>query len=130
MAIRERYAEMYDEAFADIPGIRAQPRPKDNQNRHALHLYVLIIDPDQFSVERNQIVAALIAENVGAAIHYRALHSHPYYRDRFGYKPEDFPYAAVIGDNIFSLPLTPGMSEKDAQDVIEAVHKVLGAYRR
>jgi dTDP-4-amino-4,6-dideoxygalactose transaminase len=130
MVIRERYADMYDKAFADIPGIRMQPRPKDNQNRHALHLYVLVIDPDQYKVERNQIVAALIAENVGAAIHYRALHSHPYYRDRFGYKPEDFPNAAAIGDNIFSLPLTPGMSEKDAQDVIEAVHKVLGAYKR
>jgi dTDP-4-amino-4,6-dideoxygalactose transaminase len=127
--VRENYAEMYDNAFTNIPGVRLQPRPKDKKTRHALHLYVLIIDPDQFCVDRNQIVAALIAENVGAAIHYRALHTHPYYRDRFGYKPDDFPNAAKIGDNIFSLPLTPGMSQADTQDVIEAVNKVLGAYR-
>ena len=91
---------------------------------------MLILDPEQFRVDRNQIIAALIAENIGAALHYRALHTHHYYRERFGYQPGDFPYAAMIGDNILSLPLTPGMSEVDVQDVIEAVHKVLGAYRK
>jgi dTDP-4-amino-4,6-dideoxygalactose transaminase len=130
LAIRERYARMYDAAFADLPGIRMQPRPADADHRHALHLYVLILDPEQFRVDRNQIVAALLAENVGAAIHYRALHTHQYYRERFGYKPSDFPHAASVGSNIFSLPLTPGMSEADVQDVIEAVYKVLNAYRR
>ena len=91
---------------------------------------MLILDPEQFCVDRNQIVAALLAENVGAAIHYRALHTHPYYRDRFGYKPDDFPIASTVGNNIFSLPLTPGMSEEDVQTVIDAVYKVLSAYRR
>jgi dTDP-4-amino-4,6-dideoxygalactose transaminase len=91
---------------------------------------VLIIDPQQFRVDRNQIVAALLAENIGAAIHYRALHTHPFYRDEFGFQPQDFPQAAMIGDNIFTLPLTPGMSEDNVNEVIEAVYKVLGAYRK
>jgi dTDP-4-amino-4,6-dideoxygalactose transaminase len=131
LAVRERYAQMYDAAFTDLPGIRLQPRPFDGANRHALHLYVLILDPEHYyDADRNQIVAALLAENIGAAIHYRALHTHPYYRDRFGYLPGDFPHAASVGSNIFSLPLTPGMSESDISSVIEAVHKVLRVYRR
>jgi dTDP-4-amino-4,6-dideoxygalactose transaminase len=130
LAIREGYAQIYDAAFADLPGVRRQPRPTDGANRHGLHLYVLILDPDQFRVDRNHIIAALLAENIGAALHYRALHTHPYYRERFGYQHNDFPYAAEVGDNIFSLPLTPGMSERDVQDVIEGVYKVLNAYRR
>lgn len=130
LSIRERYARMYDAAFSDLPGIRRQPRPANEMDRHALHLYVLILDPDHYLVGRNQVVAALIAEGIGAAIHYRALHTHQYYRERFGYKPDDFPNAAMVGDNIFSLPLTPGMKESDVEDVVEAVHKVLGAYRR
>jgi len=130
LSIREKHAAVYDRAFSKIPGVRRQPRPNDDLNRHGLHLYVLILDPEQFRVDRDQIVAALLAENIGAAIHYRALHTHPYYRDRFGYKPEDFPHAANIGRNIFSLPLTPGMNDKDVNDVIEAIYKVLNAYRR
>jgi dTDP-4-amino-4,6-dideoxygalactose transaminase len=130
IAIRERYAQMYDAAFADLPGIRRQPRPVDPDNRHALHLYVLILDPEQYLVDRNQIVAALLAENIGAAIHYRALHTHPYYRDRFGFHTADYPHAASIGNNIFTLPLSPGMSESDLFTVVEAVKKVLRVYRR
>ena len=127
---RERYARVYDEAFSAIPGIRLQPRPQDPAQRHALHLYVLILDLDQFSVSRNEIIAALLAENIGAALHYRALHMHPLYRETYGYRPEDFPAAAVVGDSILSLPLTPCMTLADLEDVITAVTKVLHAYRR
>ncbi len=131
LEIREQYARRYDEAFAALPGVCRQPRPRDlDQNRHALHLYVLILDPQQFSVDRNDIISALLAENIGAALHYRAVHTHPFYRETFGYRHDDFPLAAQVGDNILTLPLTPGMSPQDADDVITAVHKVLKAYRR
>ena len=130
LEIREQYARHFDEAFGHLPGVRLQSRPRDlDQNRHALHLYVLVLDPKQYKVDRNDILSALLAENIGAALHYRALHTHPFYRDTFGYKHEDFPLAAEVGDNILSLPLTPGMNEQDVSDVVNAVYKVLGAYR-
>jgi len=126
---RERYAHVYDEVFANKPGIRLQPRPPGPANRHALHLYVLILDLAQFRVSRNQIIAALLAENIGAALHYRALHMHPFYRQTYGYRPDDFPVAASIGESILSLPLTSCMTEADVDDVIKGVTKVLEAYR-
>ncbi|MEZ5317448.1 MAG: DegT/DnrJ/EryC1/StrS family aminotransferase [Vicinamibacterales bacterium] len=129
LEIRERLALRYDEAFDRIEGVRRQPRPAGGA-RHALHLYVLILDPACFRADRDEIVMALRAENIGAAIHYRALHTHPYYRDRFGYVPGDFPVAEAIGRQILSLPLTPGMTEADADDVVEAVTKVLRGVRR
>ena len=130
LAIREAYAERYDAAFAGMPGVSLQPRPDDPADRHALHLYVLILDPAAFTMDRNAIVEALLAENIGAAIHYRAVHTHPYYREAYGYRHEDFPVAASLGDHMLSLPLTAGMSPADAADVIEAVRRVLGSYRR
>ena len=130
LEIREQYARRFDEAFGNLPGVCLQPRPKDlDQNRHALHLYVLILDSAQFKVTRNEILSALLAENIGAALHYRAVHTHPFYRETFGYQPEDFPIAARVGDNILSLPLTPGMTPQDVEDVITGVNKVLNAYR-
>jgi dTDP-4-amino-4,6-dideoxygalactose transaminase len=130
LAIRERYAQVYDEAFGAMPGVCLQPRPTDGETRHALHLYVLILDLSQFSVTRNDIVNALLAENIGAALHYRALHTHPYYCGTYGYTPEDYPIAYSVGESIMSLPLTPCMTEADLQDVIEGVSKVLTAYRK
>lgn len=122
-------AAAYDRAFHDFPGIRTQYRPIVGDMRHALHLYVIILNPEQFCVTRNQIVRTLLAENIGAAVHYRALHTHPYYVERFGYQPSHFPVAWEIGENIFSLPISPGMTSHDVADVIEATIKVLKAYQ-
>lgn len=129
LGIRERYARIYDKAFADLP-VRTQPRPKPEKgrDRHALHLYVLILEPGRFRVHRDEIINALLAENIGAALHYRPLHMHHYYREKYGYRPEDFPIAYEVGEHILSLPLTPGMTEQDVNDVITAVRKVLSAY--
>jgi dTDP-4-amino-4,6-dideoxygalactose transaminase len=136
LAIREGYAQMYDAAFADLP-VRTQYRPPvapgagtAAPDRHALHLYVLILQEQHFQASRDQIVDALLAENIGASVHYRALHTHRWYRDTYGYRPHDFPEAYYVGENTISLPLTPGMSQADAQDVIAAVRKVLVAYAR
>ena len=130
LEIREQHARRFDEALGHLPGVRLQPRPRDlDQNRHALHLYVLILDPRQYTVDRNQILSALLAENIGAALHYRAVHTHPFYRDTFGYKPEDYPIGNQVGENILTLPLTPGMNEQDVSDVVNGVYKVLSAYR-
>lgn len=126
---RAACAVAYDRAFSDFPGIRTQYRPPVGDTRHALHLYAIIMDPRRFCVTRNQVVRTLLAENIGAAIHYRALHTHPYYAKRFGYEPNDFPVAREIGDNIFSLPISPCMTSQDVQDVIEATIKVLEAYQ-
>jgi dTDP-4-amino-4,6-dideoxygalactose transaminase len=128
LEIREQYADLYDKAFAQLPGVTLQPRPTANGTRHGLHLYVLILDPDQFTVSRNEIINALLAENIGAALHYRALHTHPYYQEKYGYKPEDYPHAHQIGERILSLPLTPGMTDRDVRNVIHAVEKVLNYY--
>ncbi len=130
LAVRERYAKLFDDAFGDMEGVSLQPRPTDGKNRHALHLYVLLLDPDRFSAGRNEIIDALLAENIGAALHYRALHTHPFYRNKYGYQPQDFPHANRVGEQILSLPLSPKMTRADVDDVIRAVRKVLGAFSR
>src|SRR5439155_9679344 len=119
----ERYAHLYDMAFADLPA-QTQYRPSIDEtdgmvltNRHALHLYVLVLRDGAFRVARDDIVDALLAENIGAAVHYRATHTHRWYRETYGYRPEDFPNAYRVGEHTLSLPLTPGMSEADVEDV-------------
>lgn len=131
IARREEIAAFYDEAFSELDGIvRTVARPHDGQSRHPLHLYVLLLDLTRLKTDRNQIISALLAENIGAALHYQPLHMHPFYLSKYGYAPDDLPVAKRVGESILSLPLVPQMTERDAQDVVEGVRKVLNAWQR
>lgn len=131
IARREELATFYDEAFSEFDGvIRTQPRPHDGQSRHVLHLYVLMFDLARMRVSRNQILDALLAENIGVSLHFWPLHMHPFYQQKYGYQPDDLPIARRIGESVLSVPLTPQMSQRDAQDVVDAVEKVVEAYRK
>ena len=99
-------------------------------DRHALHLFVLLVDTDNLKVSRDQILAALQAENVGVGVHYTAVHLHPYYRETYGFARGDFPNAEYISDRTVSIPFSTKLTDQDVDDVIAAVRKVLRAYTR
>jgi dTDP-4-amino-4,6-dideoxygalactose transaminase len=75
--------------------------------------------------DRDTVMRDLHRLNIGTGVHYRPVHLHDYYRRRYGYEPGMFPNAEWIGEHTLSLPLSPGMSGHDVQDVIDAVRKVL-----
>lgn len=131
IARRQEIASFYDEAFSEMDGLLwTPPRPRDEFNRHVLHLYPLLVDVTQLRVDRNTVLSALLAENIGVSMHFNPLHMMPYYRDTYGYQPGDFPHAQRVGETEISLPVQPQISDKDAEDVVEAVKKVLKAYAR
>ena len=70
------------------------------------------------------------ARNIGTSVHFIPIHLHPYYRDKYGYAPEDFPVAYANYQRLVSLPLHPGLSDADAADVIDAVLDILDKHRR
>jgi dTDP-4-amino-4,6-dideoxygalactose transaminase/nucleoside-diphosphate-sugar epimerase len=124
---RERYANIYRDAFADVSEIEMLRRTDDV--RIAWHLFVILLRLDQLSIDRDGFIEALRQEGIGTGIHFRSLHIQPYYRDTFGYTREDLPNAAAVSDRLLSLPLYPKMTERDVLDVVEAVHKLVACYR-
>ena len=66
-------------------------------------------------------------QNIGAAVHYQPIHMLRFYQEKYGYSPDDYPYAYQIGEHVLSLPLSASMSEADARDVAMAVRKVATA---
>jgi dTDP-4-amino-4,6-dideoxygalactose transaminase len=125
LARREQLWRLYTEAFADLP-LALPPEPPEG-DRHARHLFVILLDLERLRMNRDEVMAALHAENIGTGVHYRPVHLHPYYRERFGYAPGDFPAAEWIGERTLSLPFSTKLTDEDAQDVIRAVRKVLAA---
>ncbi len=122
----ERRAQIwkrYDAAFADLPvELPAAPAP---DTRHGLHLYTLLIDEARAPVSRDGFLDAMTAHGIGVGVHYLSVPEHPYYQQRFGWKPNDWPAAMSIGRRTVSLPLSAGLSDEDVDDVVSAVRDVL-----
>jgi len=125
---RKQIAKLYDEGFKDLPEIKTPVCLPENQ--HAWHLYVIQLGLEQLRIDRNEFIQALKKKKVGTSVHFIPLHLHPYYRDTFGYRPEDFPNASFVSDRIVSLPIYPKMTERDVGDVISAVTKIVRHHRR
>jgi len=125
---RREVAATYTTAFRDIAGVI--PPAVRGDAIPAWHLYPIRIVPKKLAGDRGEIFRALRAENIGVNVHYIPIHLHPYYRDRFGYKGGEFPVAEDAYTRLISLPMFHGMSDQDVKDVIAAVRRVVGYYRR
>jgi dTDP-4-amino-4,6-dideoxygalactose transaminase len=117
--------ERYQEALADIPVTRpAAPEP---DTRHALHLYTILIDEERTGISRDAFLDAMTGRKIGVGVHYLSIAEHPFYQQRFGWRPDECPNAMRIGRQTVSLPLTPGLGQQDIEDVISSVRGSLGA---
>jgi dTDP-4-amino-4,6-dideoxygalactose transaminase len=119
--IRQRQFALYDDALAGLAGIT--PLARDDRDVHALHLYVVRVDPERAGATRDEYQQALREENIATSIHFLPVHRLTYYRERYPEQPR-LPIAERAGDEIFSLPLSPAHSDDDIGDVIAALHRV------
>ena len=120
---REWMAMQYNKAFADLPlRIPYVAYPDDT---HAWHLYVIQLELESLNIDRNRFIELMAEEGIGTSVHFIPLHLHPYWRDRYDYKPEDFPIALDVFNRAVSLPIYPKMADDDVERVIKAVKKIL-----
>ncbi len=120
---RQEIWNRYNDAFVGLP--ITLPKDPERGTRHAYHLYTILIDEEKTGISRDAFLEAMRAENIGVGVHYLSIPEHPYYQKTFGWKPEDYPNAMRIGRQTVSLPLSAKLNNKDVEDVIKAVRKVL-----
>src|SRR5262245_53272497 len=120
---RQEIWAIYQRELAGLP--LALPTPPDEGTRHAYHLYTVLIDPTWTNLPRDQFIDDMTAENIGVGVHYQSIPVHPYYQERFGWRPEDYPHSLRIGQQTVSLPLSAKLTSRDVSDVVRAVRKVL-----
>ena len=120
--LRAQLWDRYDAALNGLPlGVPPAPEPG---TRHARHLYQVLLEPDA-PLSRDELLEALNERKIGTGVHYRGVHLHPYYRDRYGLAPSDFPVATSISERTLSLPLSPQVSAADQDDVVAALWELL-----
>jgi dTDP-4-amino-4,6-dideoxygalactose transaminase len=125
---RLEIARLYNTGFQDLEELTLPVERPDVQ--HAWHLYVIRLRLDRLSIDRAQFINELKKRQIGTSVHFIPVHLHPYYRDKYGYKPDDFPIANREYQRIISLPLYPRMTNQDVADVVDAVRDVVVQFRR
>ena len=109
----------YQKALSDLPLTRpADPEPR---TRHAYHLYTILVDEGRTGIHRDAFLSEMTKRKIGVGVHYLSIPEHPYYREIFGWKPEEFPNAMLIGRQTVSLPISPKLADQDVDDVVAAI---------
>jgi dTDP-4-amino-4,6-dideoxygalactose transaminase len=108
----------YDDLLATLP-VELPPPPAEG-SRHARHLYQVLVSRDA-PIGRDTLLDCLARRRIGTGVHYRGVHLHPYYHDRYGIDPRELPVATDISERTLSLPLSPAVTERDQEDVVSAL---------
>ncbi|MBN9404828.1 MAG: DegT/DnrJ/EryC1/StrS family aminotransferase [Burkholderiales bacterium] len=120
---RRQMAARYLRELKDLPLILPADAPVGDT--HAWHLFVLRLS-DAARVTRDDVIQRLSDAGIGTSVHYVPLHRQPYWRDRYGLTPEQFPHAERAYQRMFSIPLFTAMSDEEQGRVIAALRAILG----
>lgn len=125
---RRIIAKWYTEAFSQWSEVEVPPTLPYAE--HAWHLYILRLNTEQLVITRNAFIGELKKRNIGTSVHFIPLHLHPFYWDTYKLKNQDFPAAHHTYERAISLPIYPGMTDEDVEDVITAVKSIIVKYKR
>jgi len=124
---RREIVAQYNAAFGSLDALQIPTERPGAES--AWHLYVLRLHLDRLTIDRARFIEELRARNIGTSVHFIPIHLHPYYRDKYGFAPDDFPVAYGEYQRLISLPLHPGLTDEDVQDVIAAVIDVVERFQ-
>ena len=127
LAKRAELAEHYGRLLADLPV--TLPPPTAQHTRHTWHLYPILLDPDA-GLGRDAMLEEFTRMRVGVGVHYRGVHLHPYFRDRYGIAPHDLPATLDISERTISLPLSPKITFEDQRYVTAVLRQAVEAAPR
>jgi dTDP-4-amino-4,6-dideoxygalactose transaminase len=122
-ASRQRAAERYLKELAGRP-IEC-PASAPTGGLHAWHMFPIRVH-ESARANRDDLIAALTAESIGASVHYRPLHEMTYWRERYHCEPGEFPVASRYFAGAVTLPLFVGMTDVQVDRVAAVVREILG----
>ena len=122
---RRRVASRFLELMSDSPYFE-MPRVREG-NLHTWHLFVVLLNLDRLKIDRDAFTRALAAENVGCSVHFISIHEHPFFKP---YLVDQYPAADAYFSRCISLPIFPGMDDRDVEDVVAAMNRIASYYAR
>jgi dTDP-4-amino-4,6-dideoxygalactose transaminase len=128
---RKRRREIVNRYFGGLSQCQEIELPTERAGvESAWQIFAIRLHLDRLTIDRNRFIEEMKVRKIGTSVHFIPIHLHPYYRDKYGYKPLDFPVAYANYLRLVSLPINLRMSDQDADDVIAAVQDVTARFRR
>jgi dTDP-4-amino-4,6-dideoxygalactose transaminase len=126
---RQNIAKVYAQEFEKYSDVIVGPHEKKGISS-AWHLFPILLLYEKLNIDRNKFIDALKAEKIGSSVHFIPIHIHPYYREKYGYKKEDFPNTQFAFEHEISLPIYPKMTQDDVMDVASAIKKLVTYFKK
>ena len=120
---RQEIAKRYSIAFSGLPVVT--PYITNPDDKHSWHLYVIQLDLDKLTIDRNKFIEIMAERGIGTSVHYIPLHMQPYWQKRYNFNENDFPKSTSIFARIVSIPNYPKMTDEQIDKVILTVKKIL-----
>lgn len=121
-ARRRQIVEYYNENFENIKEL-ILPHEEENVNSN-FHLYVLQINENKY-FDRYDLFKYLQNCNYAPMVHYIPVHLLSYYRNRFGFRPGDFPVSEKYYGRTISIPLYPSLTDLEIETVVRDINAFL-----
>ncbi len=123
LARRARVAQWYVERLCDERRVTLQRIPADVHM--SWFVFVVRLGDEYSQQRRDEILAGLAQRGIGCSNYFSPIHLQPFYRERFGYKPGDFPVTEALAARTIALPFHNGVSEADVDRVVAALRSLL-----
>jgi UDP-4-amino-4,6-dideoxy-N-acetyl-beta-L-altrosamine transaminase len=94
---------------------------RDHDRNYCFHLFTIRIDFNQITLDRKILMERLKARGIGTQVHYIPIHTQPFYQENFGFSWGDFPVAEQYFNETISLPLYPGLTDRDVRFISEGL---------
>jgi dTDP-4-amino-4,6-dideoxygalactose transaminase len=128
IAVRARYAAMYNQLFADVEEVEIPPQKACC--RHSWHLYMLRLNLQRLEINRDQFISELRTRHIGSSVHFIPIPLHPFFGE-FRHRAENqCPRALELYPRLLSLPLYPSMEPEHVCVVAEAVKGIVQKSRK
>ena len=108
---RHEIADKYDEELSQSNLIIPY---RDPNNHSSLHLYPIQVN------QRLQVFNSLHKEGIKVNVHYRPIHTQPYWKKR-GFLPGDFPNSETYYSKAISLPIYFDLTNEQQDKVIKVL---------
>lgn len=123
---RTAWVARYVERLQDIEELIL---PRQEPDRiHSWHLFPIRLRLERLKIDRAEFIEELKRRGIITSVHWMPLHMHPYYRETYGYRPEDLPKAASIYPQLVSLPLYPDLTQANVDHVCNTIREVIGRH--
>ncbi|NLX06060.1 MAG: aminotransferase class V-fold PLP-dependent enzyme [Phycisphaerae bacterium] len=127
LARRREIAAYYNERFAACDALITPV--EEPECLHAYHIYVLRFRYDRLTINRRGMFERLKAASIVPQVHYRPIHRHSQYQ-ALGYEASAFGVAEAAYGQMFSMPMYPDLTQREARYVADTVCRLVEENRR